>query len=345
VKIPGSDWAARAVRPIVRALRPGAVILLYHRVSELASDPQWLAVPPRVFAEHMEVLSRTCQPLPLRTICRRLDEGTLPRRAVAVTFDDGYADNLHQAKPILERYGVPASVFVTTGLIGRSYEFWWDELERILLHVADLPKVLEVKIAGRTRRWQLPEQPAPAERAAARGWTVVKSPAPTSRHAAYRALAPLLRELHGSAREVVLEELREWAAVGPLGRATHRVMHAEELVELSAGGLIEVGSHTVSHSVLARQSTADRRAELLQSKRVLEEILGHAVDTFSYPFGGRADYGPRTPALVSAAGYQIACANFPGRVQAGTDRYQLPRVLVRDWSAEHVARLLRAWLG
>ena len=123
---------ARWFRPPVAAR---AVILLYHRVADLPSDPQLMAVTPRHFAEHLEVIRQSCRPLRLHDLGE-----ALPDRSVVVTFDDGYADNLHHAKPLLAAHDVPATVFVTSGYVGSDREFWWDDLERILLETPSLPR-------------------------------------------------------------------------------------------------------------------------------------------------------------------------------------------------------------
>lgn len=125
-----SSLRARAGRWLLE--RRGAVaILLYHRVAHLESDPQQLAVTPARFEEHLRVLRDTCTPVELADVPRLLRAARLPRRPVAVSFDDGYRDNLLAAKPLLERHGVPATVFVASGYVGSGREFWWDELDRL----------------------------------------------------------------------------------------------------------------------------------------------------------------------------------------------------------------------
>src|SRR6266545_4224534 len=102
---------ARRVRQLVD---PGVPILLYHRVTRLSSDPFEIAVSPERFAEDLEWIRRYAHPLPLAQVCDALAGRKLPRGTAAVTFDDGYVDVLDEARPLLERFDVPATVFVVS---------------------------------------------------------------------------------------------------------------------------------------------------------------------------------------------------------------------------------------
>ena len=120
-----------------------SVILMYHRVAPAGIDPWRLLVTPEHFAEHLEVLRRTTTPLPLRRLVAEYASGRLPERAVAVTFDDGYVDNLTVAMPLLAAADISATVYVATGNTGTAREFWWDALTRALLLPTVLPSELE----------------------------------------------------------------------------------------------------------------------------------------------------------------------------------------------------------
>jgi len=165
------------------------LILMYHRVTELRSDPWGLAVAPRHFAEHLEILRQYARPLSLRQLSQALLEGDLPDRSVVVTFDDGYADNLHNAKPFLERYDIPATVFLTSGFIGREREFWWDDLDRIILQPGTLPKRLKLVVNSDKYSWELGEAAHYTDDASQRHsrWRV-REEAPSPRQSLYRSL-------------------------------------------------------------------------------------------------------------------------------------------------------------
>ena len=126
MKIPGLKTLRQSARWLRSRLVPSALILGYHRVAEVHSDPYQLCVTPRHFAEQLEVLRRYSRLISLQEVIQGLEQGSLPEKAVALTFDDGYADLLYNAKALLERYQVPATIFVTTGYLGDK--FWWDEL-------------------------------------------------------------------------------------------------------------------------------------------------------------------------------------------------------------------------
>lgn len=341
----GSGGLRRTARRLKNRLSSGALILTYHRVADLDSDPQLLSVSPKHFAEHLDLLQKRYHPIGLRQLARLLQDGEFPRRAVVVTFDDGYADNLHNAKPLLERYDIPATVFVTTGYLGKKREFWWDELERLLLLPGTLPETLGLNINGKNCQWELGDGAKYSENdyKLHRGWSVLDEDNPTSRHCVYRALCQLLRPLGGEEREGALGELQAWAGDGTQGRASHRVLTGDEIVSLADGGVFEIGAHTMTHPVLSALPAAVQKIETSGSKTCLEEILGKSVKSFAYTYGAKSDYTAETVHIVREAGFDCACSNFEGVVRSDTDTFQLPRVLVRDYDGETFSRRLRDW--
>lgn len=331
------------LRRWAKQVAPKAIILLYHRVAEVSADPQLLCVSPQHFAEHLEVLRRDYHPLSLRSLRRRLALNLWPSRSVVITFDDGYADNLHHARPLLEAADIPATVFVVAGQVDSQQEFWWDELERVLLSTPQLPAQLTLTIEGRVYRWDL--QRSNGDVRPSSNWHVLMTSNPTPRQAAYRELAALLRGMESEARRQVLEQLVAWAGLDANGRPDYRALTGDEVRVLVQDGLVEIGAHTVSHPVLSALPIEAQGAEIANSKWRLEGILGRPVTSFSYPFGGQGDYTTDTVKLVRDAGFDCACSNFPGLVRFDSDPYQLPRFLVRDWDGEEFARRLEGWFA
>src|SRR5216683_2007269 len=121
------------MRATIRPRRPRPVILMYHRVSFARHDPWGLAVDPERFEEQIAYVKRHRTPMSMEEMVDRLRSKTLPANAVAVTFDDGYRDNLVNAKPVLARHGVPATLFLAMGFVNRDIPFWWDELAAMIL--------------------------------------------------------------------------------------------------------------------------------------------------------------------------------------------------------------------
>lgn len=348
MRIPSFSGIRRRAGALANRFRRRALVLLYHRVSDVAGDPQLLSVGTERFAQHMDYLSRHYPVLSVGKLAGMLAAGEdVPDQCVAVTFDDGYADNLVNAKPVLERCRVPATVYVTAGHIDHDQEFWWDELEQILLYPSTLPSRCQVQIGERIFAYSFAETARytslDAERH--RDWSVVSRENPTVRHQAYRDICAFLRGVSVSERAAAMRALRMWSGTGGTVRQTHRCLSSNEVRELGAGPFVEVGAHSVSHPVLSSLPAASQRFEILQSKRDLEERLGHQIKSFAYPFGTKMDYTSETMDIVRDAGFTSACANFEEVTVRSTDRYQLPRIVVRDWSVEVFARTLRQWIG
>jgi peptidoglycan/xylan/chitin deacetylase (PgdA/CDA1 family) len=328
-----------------RQLVPNALIVLYHRVAEPPCDPQRLSVSPRHFADHLQVIKTLGSAVSVQHLEETRRQRRLAPTTLVVTFDDGYADSLHHAKPLLERHDVPATVFVSSGYVGQACEFWWDELERLMLHPGTLPEVLRLSVNGTPHEWPLGAESHYTTEAFERDrrWNFSR-PQERVRQRAYLTLCRLLSPLTPQQRDQALDTLRTAAGVGPAGRPSHRALTPREVLALADGGLVEIGSHAVTHSTLSALPIASQREEIRQSRERLEEILGRPVSSFAYPFGTRTDYTSETVDAVRTSGFVSACSNFEGLVDRRTDSYQLPRHVVRDWDGDTFARTVQQWL-
>jgi peptidoglycan/xylan/chitin deacetylase (PgdA/CDA1 family) len=319
-----------------------AVILAYHRVAALSTDPQLLAVTPSRFDEQLAALQGAFDPMSLSDLVAAHKRGENPAGFV-LTFDDGYNDNLHVALPILRRHELHATVFVTSSYVGASREFWWDELERIVLFPPTLPEKLRLRIAGSDLAWDLGNS-AHSALLENRSWNLVDHGDPTARHALYRSLCSRFGRLIPKERESLLENLRRWAGIERRPRRSHRPLDEAELVELASDGLVDIGAHSAEHPVLAALPLAIQGDEIESSKRYLEHILGTDVTHFSYPFGRgrppRQSYGRDTVKLVERAGYDSACALKPA-IHLRSHRHELPRFIVQDWDGDELLRRIQ----
>jgi peptidoglycan/xylan/chitin deacetylase (PgdA/CDA1 family) len=301
-----------------RAFGKGCAILYYHRVKELAVDPFEQAVLPELFRQQLECLQERATILTLSQVVQMGSEDRLPRRAVAITFDDGYADNLYEALPLLERYGVPATFFIASGYVGGKREFWWDELERIFFFSTPLPEHLELTIGERVHQWNL-KASVRTSNGAGQG---------ASPDFVFRAVHSLLRDLHSRERDEVIESLLEWSGAERTVRPTHRTLTTDEVARLAGSNLVEIGAHTLTHASLPLCLEGQRRAELVDCKRDLETMTGREVKHFSYPYGA---HDQSCAEVVRSAGYASGCTVSARAVRSQTDPYLLPRFWARPW--------------
>lgn len=297
--------------------RGGTIVLLYHRVAHLERDPHGLAVAPERFTAHCEVLRRRFE------VVRLLDANP-SRRQVVITFDDGYADNATEARPILLSMGLPATFFITAGRIGQNGEAWWDRLEHIALASAPTSDSLELEIVG------------------SRLWVDLRSPA--ARERAYWALFWRLRPLRPAVIESVLVSVARQLQIPTQDRATHRWMTVDELRLLAEADNVDLGAHTLTHPLLASLSAEEQRQEIAGSRALLEQMTGGAPTLFAYPHGSPDAFNDLTMQLVRDAGYRIACSATCGIARAGSDPLRVPRNVVRDWNADRFEAWLDEWM-
>lgn len=290
-----------------------AVVLMYHRVAAPERDPYGLAVTPERFAEQMQLLHDRGDVVPLQEV---LDGGAATR--VAITFDDGYADNATTAAPLVAQAGLPVTWFITTGTLG-GRRFWWDRLATAML-AEDTPDGVDVTAAGRGL------------------WLSLDDPAArlTSLAFLHRRLRPLPPDELADVVEDVLSRLPPSPA--PVDALT---MTVEQLRELAAAPLAEIGAHTRTHLQLAGQREELQRSEIAGSVEDLRVLLDREITAFAFPFGSPSAVGALAPRLARAAGCRLACSTEAGSVTSRSDRYRLPRLNVSDWTDEELAERIR----
>ncbi len=322
-----------------------ALILMYHRIAEEVSDPWSLCVSPANFSQQLQVLKRLGSLLHVNRLVNELENGKLSDRSVAITFDDGYVDNLYNAKPLLEAHDVPATIFLVTNSLQSKKEFWFEELEALLLRPGALPRAYHLMLNGASFEWDLENSANYGEDSFLRyrDWRALE-PAPTPRHSLYFQLWKKLRPLPDMERRRILDEM--WASIGtkPRVRPTHCALSTEEVSRIAEGGIFEIGSHTRTHPQLSQLTDDEQMREIKESKNFLEELIEHPVNSFAYPYGWHGDYSAVSVNCVRQAGYSGACTTIPGAVGSNTHPLQLNRLAVENWDGSEFERRLQNWL-
>lgn len=320
------------------ATAPHGIVLLYHRIAEPSADPWDLSVSPENFAQQLEVLRRFGACKTFTDLADTLAGPAPPKRSVAVTFDDGYLDNMAAGLPALKAAGVPATIFVATGTIGAAREFWWDALVRIFLTGAPLPPTLTLDIGGTRREWAIPDAPAQSYDA----WKMPRRPPRDLRLLAFTEVwrALLMADNDDSMRAI--DALAAWAGLPPLGDPADHPMNRAELDELAACDLIEIGAHTVWHPPLDMIPPDQAAREITQSRADLEGWLGRPVTSFAYPFG---KYDRNVLEHTRAAGLRCACTVYEDIATTKSDPFQIPRIHVKNWPGDMFEAMLREFTG
>lgn len=293
-------------------------VINYHRV--LPSPEPLLASEPDVhtFRWHMELLARCFHVMPLQDALRAVALGKVPQRTVCITFDDGYRSIHELALPVLREFGLPATVFVTSGYIGQG-SMWND---RIIDAVQTLPDgQLDLEDIGL-------------------GTYPLRNIA--ERKHSLELLIERSKYLPPAARDNLADRLDRLT----VRAVPHDPMLTREMIiDLQRHG-IDIGAHTVSHPILTSLDDEDARREIAGGKAQLEAILDKPVRLFAYPNGKAGkDFDARHVAMVRKAGFDAAFTTAAGSFGRGHDLFQLPRS--RPWDGAPLTfglRLLR-WLA
>jgi peptidoglycan/xylan/chitin deacetylase (PgdA/CDA1 family) len=241
--------AARRARRLIGHLGErwarGPTILLYHRIAEDGDDPFGLCVSPAHFAAQLDLLAADYEPVSLGELVARVQAGEATRREVAITFDDGYRDNLELALPLLQGRGIPATFFISSGQVLSGRAFWWDQLEGALL----------------------------------------RNPKPASPHLAFDELHDRMVGMPPAERDAALAAILAAGPEECAARPSRRPLTASDVRAIAADARMEIGAHSVNHAMLTGLGAAERRAEIRQSRADLESMAGRTVRAFAYPYG------------------------------------------------------------
>jgi len=274
-------------------------VLIFHRV---LPEPDPL-LPGEMHAARFDVLmshvAHSFQVLTLGEALIARDAGRLPARALAITFDDGYADNAEIALPILQRHGLKATFFIATGFLdgGRMFN----------------DSVIEIFRRTAVQHIDLAEF----------GLGILPLATLQQRSAAVDATLRAIKYLDLPDRDAAVARVHELADHPALPNGL--MMRSEQVRQLSLAGM-EIGGHTVRHPILRVLPDALAEAEIADGRAALQALTGSPVDVFAYPNGlPGQDYDERHVAMVRRLGFRGAVSTVTGTATNGCDAFQLPR--------------------
>jgi peptidoglycan/xylan/chitin deacetylase (PgdA/CDA1 family) len=294
-------------------------VVNYHRV--LARPDPLLDTEPDVATFHwqMALLAECFNVMPLYDALRALDEGRLPPRTVCVTFDDGYRSVHDLALPILRKFGLPATVFVTSGFVGSGAGNMWND--RIIHVVQSLPAgTLDLRDIG-LECYALDSLDA-------------------RKHTAQR-LIEAGKYLPPRERDSLVARLDHMSGVDH-----HALMLTPEMLVMLERNGVDIGAHTISHPILTSLDDDSARAEIATGKRQLEALVGKPVRLFAYPNGKVGqDFDARHVEMVRQAGFFAAFTTAVGAITGDQDRFQLPRSRPWDRTPFRFGLRLLSWMA
>lgn len=282
-----------------RRTEPTARILYYHRVND-DNDPFFPAISTMLFEEEMRFVSRHYKVVSLAELLNVLAGGST-EPVLAITFDDGYRDNYHNAFPVLRRYGLPASVFLTTGSMDSREPLWFEQMAQAVKRTAREHVDLEIDVP---RRFWMRTQ--------------------AERLDSIQGIFGLLRNARDSERQQWLAHvLRQLGAED--GRERRDKMLTWDQVRFMQQRGVDFGGHTVTHPFLSRMPEEQVAWEVSECKRRIEEELQLPVLHFAYPNGREEDFGNWNKEVIRRAGYQAAVTTIWGPNNSSTDPMELRR--------------------
>jgi peptidoglycan/xylan/chitin deacetylase (PgdA/CDA1 family) len=284
--------AHRALRPLFGGI--GAVLMLHHvrpaRHGDFAPNALLEVTPDYLERVVERVRERGFDVVTLDEVRRRLIEGSEGRPFVAFTFDDGYRDNQEFAYPILKRHGVPFTIYLPTAFTDNEGELWWLVLEQTVR----TQRVVVAQIAGKVVHLDCSTAALKREAYSEIYWWLRSLP-----ETELRGYVRDLAARHGlDFRETCRELCMTW----------------DEVRVLARDPLVTFGAHTVNHYMLAKFPLETARAEMVQSRAIIEERLGRPVSHFAYPVGDPTSAGPREFALAEELGFETAVTTRPGLI-------------------------------
>lgn len=320
-----------------------AIVLCYHRVAEDNPDPWELAVSPANFEQQLRMLRKKFTVIPVGDLSANAKKRT-STKSICITFDDGYTDNYTVAKPLLEKYGLPACFFIASAYIGKRNYFWWDELTDIILKKNSLPATLALPLgneiftfdnsAGVTLNDDQKQQLF--------SWRA-KKPAAHKRCELYLQLWNAIRLLAPEEIQSAMQQLRNWAKFSMQETRPDKFPMTEtQLNDLANNSLFTIGLHTANHVALNSHSKSLQEEEVKRNKSDLQSMLQRPVKTMSFPYG---KYNDDTLQVMAQQEIVSGFASEKKVITKQSAMNRIGRFAVGDWNGEKLEKKLNHWFA
>lgn len=300
-----------------KSTHPQLVVLMYHRILPLDDERAHLEEPgmivtPETFKQNLELASQYFQIVKLSDWLEKRQNGEpLPAKACAITFDDGWIDNYEFAFPILGKFNIPATIFLVSSMVSSKAKFWPERLALTITAIA----------CQQTQQWTNPML----------GWIksaqtdYTFSNTPPSQEELSQIIAHA-KQLPDQEIHTRLDKIESELGLD-INFQTPSLLNWAQIKEMTASGLIEVGSHTCHHIRLNEQTARDvMKNEIIESKAQIENQTDQPVKTFCFPNG---DYSAAALKLVQEH-YIGAVTTESGWNSSKSDNHLLQRIGIHE---------------
>jgi peptidoglycan/xylan/chitin deacetylase (PgdA/CDA1 family) len=275
-------------------------ILMYHRILNEGEDLSGVnMVTKKAFERQMRIICEKYNPVSMYELVEGIKNGNLRKGSVAITLDDGYRDNYLNAYPILKRYGIPATIFLTSGIIGTHDMLWFDKVS------ASISLTHKKKLYFEGKSFNLSEK--------------------KSREVANQSIVSILKNMEHKSRLKSLDNLMETLNITKDMLPKDMMLEWNHVKEMSESGLITFGAHTLTHPILTQLSMENIKKEIFDSKDIIEKIISKKVDLFSYPNGDKSDFNEDIKNLLRRA-FICSSSTIPGKNDSKSDLFELRRI-------------------
>jgi peptidoglycan/xylan/chitin deacetylase (PgdA/CDA1 family) len=287
---------------LVSLIHPILIIIMYHRVGPFKDLWSLKPIDQVIFEDQINYLKNNYSIISFDSLISSLENNKpLPRRAAIITFDDGYKDVYECAYPILKKYNLSATIFLSTGHIETGILFWTDKLRYILL-----------KTKEQSFNWDYANE--------------IQLSSLADKSKAIQKIISSLKRKPNLEKEIILNDLERILNVEiPSDLANESILTWKEIIEMSLNG-IDFGAHTVTHPILTSVSVGQAKFEIEKSKEDIENKIHRPVITFCYPFGQAEDYNQLLINVLKKSGFKCAVTAIDGVANPEKGLFELNRI-------------------